>query len=1018
MPYAYPEVKTLKGLHLQRNSFEVPDGALEQALNLSMKNDNIWTARRGFYEYFNPSSGTLNNLFEFEDVLIAMYNAKLSSYSDTGSAPNETGSETAITGETILNSGGRISRALKANSNLYMTTDNGPLKMTAYNSVTSQAGAPPALDVGLRYDNGTVSTFFPPYDADQEVPDPLVSRIVGYRVLFGYKDANDNLILGAPSQIATIQNIATNAVPWTRTSNVITATTTSAHNLTTGEYIYVANGDSGGGDDITAGTYQVTVTGTTTFTFAHTGANDASGNELDFGYAMPVRLELSVPSEISTALTWFYQVYRSSQQDATTGIFSDFKLITEETLTSGEISAGLAYFDDDIDDILLGAELYTNENSREGELQANFRPPLCDDVANYKGFAIYSKCTTRHLIDLAVIDTTVISATDYVTVTVDATTRRYVAQSGLANRSAYATMADDGGGDMEIGYVAHGFADGDSIYVDNITGTLSAGTYYVINKAADTLEISLTKGGSAVAWTDETACEIQGITEQAGDYPMFYLSADTSASIRLRDTAEALTKAINRDASSLVYASYTSGINDIPGKFRLQAKTFDEPIIMLANSTAAGAGFSPAFPTSGTTVSSKNESLPHTWFASKDGEPEAVPLVNRFPTGSKNAKILRTFALRDSIIHLKEDGVWRTTGDNPNNFTSTLLDGTVICVAPNSADVINNQVAFLSNQGVCLVTESSVQIISREGIEDAIQPILGQSALDTETAGIAYESERLYLLTTTEPNTTAASVTYAYNIITQEWSTWDRLFAGGVVGPSDKLYYIGKDDNDIQRERKNQNRTDYADQNHSITINSFDGLTCNFDMTTGTPQQGDMIIKNNVISRVDTDPVLVSGNTYTADLVAVNNLEAADTPILYSRYARTIKMAPFHAGLIGRLKFFAQMIVHMRDNGMSKATITFTGQTYGGSTQITWTSQTINAGWGSFPWGFEPWGQETGINLTTGTQPAPTMRIYIPPFQARNSFIQPIINHIQAGEPTNIQAVSFSVRPYKERLSI
>ena len=108
----------------------------------------------------------------------------------------------------------------------------------------------------------------------------------------------------------------------------------------------------------------------------------------------------------------------------------------------------------------------------------------------------------------------------------------------------------------------------------------------------------------------------------------------------------------------------------------------------------------------------------------------------------------------------------------------------------------------------------------------------------------------------------------------------------------------------------------------------------------------------------------------------------------------------------------------MRDNGMSKCTITFTGQTYGGSSEVEWTSQTISSGWGNFPWGFEPWGQETGINLTTGTQPAAVVRTYIPPFQARNTFIQPIINHIRAGEPTNIQAFTFAVRPYGERISV
>ena len=330
---------------------------------------------------------------------------------------------------------------------------------------------------------------------------------------------------------------------------------------------------------------------------------------------------------------------------------------------------------------------------------------------------------------------------------------------------------------------------------------------------------------------------------------------------------------------------------------------------------------------------------------------------------------------------------------------------------------MNNNLAFLSNQGVCFVTESSVQILSREGIEDPLQPILGQSALATETAGIAYESERLYLLTTTEPNTTAASITYAYNILTQEWTSWDRLFAGGVVGPADKLYYIGKDDNCIQRERKNQDRTDYADMNRATTIDSISGTSLTVTMTTGVPEKGDMLIKSNVITHIDSEPVLIAGSQYSFDVTAVNNLEALDTPTLYEKFDRTLKLAPFHAGLVGRVKFFAQMAIHLRDNAMSKATITFSGQTYGGSTEISWTSQVLSAGWGNFPWGFEPWGQEIGIQLTQGTQPAPVIRIYVPPFQARNTFIQPIISHIQAGEPTNIQAFSFVVRAYGERSS-
>lgn len=1004
-------------MYLQANSFNVPDGALEEALNIVVKNDFIWSSRNGYYPYFTPLTGTLNNLFQFQNQLFSIYEDKLEYYTDTGTTPNETGSETAVTGETIsvVN---RTSRPLLANSNLYFTTDNGILKLPTFNGSLTKAGAPQGLDLRLRYQNNAVSTFFPPYVGSSPT-DPLVSTIIGYRVVFGYRDANDNLILGAPSEIATIQNTAITDVSWSRTSNVVTVTST-AHGLSTGNYIFVANSTGATTDDVVDGTYQITVTGANTFTFAETASNDTG--TLDYGIAMPVRLETTIPEEITTSLEWFYQIYRSSRQSASVGIFSDFKLITEETLTSSEISAGIAYFDDDIDDILRGAELYTNENSREGELQANYRPPLAKDVSLFKGHAMYANCTTRHLIDLAVIDTTQLVAADFVEIKVSAT-RRYVAQTGVANQTVEGTCADDGSGNLEITFTAHGFSNGDSLYIDNVVGgSLVSGTYFVINQAANTFEISTTKGGANVAFNSETSLEFQGVTEGSGDYPMFYLSEDASAAVRLRDTAELFVKAVNRDGSSEIYAQYVSGINDIPGKMRFQAIGFGDPITFRANSTTAGTAFNPALPdsfSSGNQVLSANESQPHTYYASKEGESEAVPLINFFPIGSRNAAIIRAKALRDSYILLKEDGVWRVTGDNPSNFTATLLDGTVICVAENSVDVLNNQVCFLSNQGICFVTESSVQIISRQGIEDPLQPILGQADLSSNTAGVAYESERLYIITTTLPNDTSASVTYVYNILTQEWSTWDTLIRASIIGPADRMFFISTD-NVLKKERKNQNRTDFSDDGQDITIDSLDSSTNGvvLTVTSRAPQEGDMVIKDNVISRLTTTPALISGNQYSSTLDAINNLEAGDTPLLYSTFIRRMKLAPYHAGLIGRNKFFSTMQVHLRDNSMSKATFTFAGATFGGSEEVNWQapgSTTGDGGWGNFDWGFEEWGNETGINLVVGSQAAPIARIQVPARQARNTYIQPIIEHNLAGEPTNIQALAFTVRAYSSR---
>lgn len=1009
----FPEIRNFKGLYLQTNSFDVPDGALEQAQNVVVAKDGIITKRRGFYTYFDPSSGTLNRLFFYQNILLAAYAAKMSYYTDTGSSPNETGSETNLTGETVSITAPRVSRSFQSNDNLYFTTDNGVLKITAYNSAISKTGAPQGLDLVARFINGSSATWFAPVTESGN----FVSTTVGYRVVFGYRDANDNLILGSPSDIATITNTAVNNVVASAAGTTITVTST-AHGLETGQYLVFGNAAGFTTSSNADGVYQITVTGANSFTYVVSSGPGGGPGTVDYAYAMPVRLEFSVPSEVTTALPWFYQVYRSSQQLEAVGVLSDFKLADEQMLTSAQIAADVVFFTDDIDDILLGAELYTNENSREGELQANSRPPLCDDVTLYKGFAFYANCTTRHLLDLALIDATQLANNDYIEIKIALVTRRYVARTGVGNLTVRGTCSSSAG--LLITYTAHGLQNNDTVYIANITGgTLTAGTYFVVSAAANDFKISLTSGGAAIAYNGETSLEFQGVTN--GTNPIFTLSQSSSASVRLRDTAQGIVKAVNRDPSSLVYAQYVSGINDVPGKMRFQAKGFTDPMFFRANTTTAGSAFSPALPdsfASGTQVYSLNDDLPHAVFISKFNEPEAVPLVNFLLVGSKNKQILRVHALRDSVIFEKEDGVYRLTGDVFSNFAITLLDGTVQCVAASSSDVLNNQVIFLSNQGVCMVTESAVQIVSRK-IEDVIQPILGQSGLSAQTSGVAYETERLYLLTTTDPNSTTATQTYAYNVLTEAWTSWTSLFSQAAIGPGDALFYISTA-NDIQKERKKQTKIDYCGQNYLVTISSVsvDLMSCNVTMPSGvTPQKGDVIVKAGVINRIGENPIFISGDTYFVEFTNDSNLANADSVILYSQYSSVVKFAPFHAGLVGRMKFFSQMQIHLRENSVSRLSIFFTGDTYGGSEDIEWESGLIALGWGLFPWSFEPWGQTEFINLTQGTRPAPIIRIYVPRFQARNTFIQAVLQHDQAGEPMNLQSLSFAVRAYGERVS-
>ncbi len=918
MAYSYVEMKNFKGLYLQPNTFAVPDGALEIASNMVVAQDGVLASRRGLYTFHTPASSTLNNLFHYQSNLLALLTDRIDRISSSGVA-------TTLTGETVSESG-RTGRAAEANNNLYFTSNNGVMKLTAYDSAVSKAGIPAALDL-----SGLPTTFTVNYLS--------AGNQVGYRVVFGIRDANKNLILGAPSDF---------------------------------------------------------------FYFTNTS-----------GVARGVRLEFSVPSEI-TSTSIFYQIYRTSQ--AASEPLPDYRLIKEAQLTSAQITSGVVYFDDTVLDIFRddAAELYTNPNSREGELQANERPPLCDDIVLFKDQVFYANSTTKHFLQLSLIAPDDIADGDYIEVGQAPTTRRYVWRTGEGNSTNRVTSA--GTTTLTGTLTAHGFLATDVIYVSNSDGgtAVTEGEYTLSSVTPNTFTFTANVGASP------TTFEVQALRNAAG-YNLAQLVNGVGPTVgeKLDGTARGLVKAINRDDSSPVYARYLSSNQEVPGQVLLQSKTFDsDPIQLLANTALSGGAWSPPLPTTFGTVASENEPLPNVIYVSKIGEPEAVPVVNQIVVGSRNAAILRIFALRDSVIVLKEDGVFRIDGNSIANFEATIIDNTVFCLVANSAALLNNQVFFLSGEGICIATSTAVEIISRT-IELPIQAILGAATVEAQTSGAAYDSERLYLLTTIMPNTTTANVVYVYNTVTQAWTTWDTTFKNAIVGPSDRFYTISTS-NVIRKERKNQNKLDYADDSYATTVVSVasDNLSAVVTSAGVIPVIGDVLELNSSISRIRAVTSL-GANNYNLVFETQTALEAADAPTLYRMFVQIVKSAPFHAGSVGRSKQFAQFQVHSRDKSISTLSVTFATDSFGSSEQVDWRSAALSGadGWGNLPWGFFPWGLDDGINLTYNTQPAPIVRIYIPLFAQRSSFLQPYLEHRMAAGPLNLQSFHFALRGYGEKVT-
>jgi len=221
-------------------------------------------------------------------------------------------------------------------------------------------------------------------------------------------------------------------------------------------------------------------------------------------------------------------------------------------------------------------------------------------------------------------------------------------------------------------------------------------------------------------------------------------------------------------------------------------------------------------------VASDNEVSPNRLFFSKQQQPEAVPLVNFLDVGPKDKAILRIISLRDSLFILKEDGVYRLSGESSSSFVLSLWDSSAIITAPDSADILNNVIYALTSQGVVRIADTGVEIESK-----AIENYINASTLLNDnfpsySFGFASESDRSYYLwTTTKSTDTVATQCLRFNSDTRSWTVWDLAKTCGVVNDGDSKIYLGSSDtNRIEKERKNLDRTDKADREFPVQLNN------------------------------------------------------------------------------------------------------------------------------------------------------------------------------------------------------
>jgi hypothetical protein len=669
------------------------------------------------------------------------------------------------------------------------------------------------------------------------------------------------------------------------------------------------------------------------------------------GTSKNVDLTLYLPSECVAGDV--VRVFRTTQVSGTSTDESgdEMGLVYQYTLVSGDISAGFITFTDSITDELRGETLYTSP-SEQGILQANDRPPLCKDLALFRSsFMFYANTETPQRLFVSLVGTASLGFTG----TGD-TTNTSPTVSNVTNVTS-----------SHIGWKVSG------------TG-IPAGTT-ILNVVGSTVTLSAnataTNVGVTLTFITNQTITLGGVTYNFGlteissgaGSPQAKVSVTGVAAFDIDETARSLIRVINRYASNTtVYAYYLTGADDLPGQMLIQEKGVGASAFTLqASASAIASMFFPAPPVSPSTNSqstSSNSIQKNALFYSKFQEFEHVPTLNYLPVGPANKQILRIAPLRESLIIIKEEGVYRLTGENAQSFSVTPLDLTVFCKAPNSVAVLSNQVMMLSNQGVVAISETGVQVVSRE-IEPSLKPLIAKSTIADFTSALGYESDRHYLLSTiTDQSDTAANQTLVYNIFTRTWMRWSYAIKAGVVDPTTDKMYFAKDSNArIFVERKSFSTDDYADPESSITITSIDSATntVEFTLSGSTPDVGWAIMQGSSYLGIQSITTL-SASTYRVVLDGdLPESWATGAATIYPSVGYEIEWNAWTASQPGSLKQ-SRAVKILADNtlganSVSKLFATFKSN-FDEDQQDVLISQEATS-WGTGPWGAFGWGGGT-----------------------------------------------------------
>jgi hypothetical protein len=889
---------------------EVPAGALLVCNNWNHDRDGMLEKRRGFFIYgdsLGTSTDRCKQLITYKGRVLRHFDTTIDYDNGSGTFTAWTGTFTEPDANTL-----RL-KYQEMNGNLYFTSDEGIKKISAvtaddFSSVeVTNAGGARALDVTASTNYSTLG-FLPPLSK------------VGYRVVWGYKDKNNNLIRGTVSPFTIVTNISETEscvadlefpIPDDitedyyyevyRSSYITTTTLEDLFDISPADELNLIIEDF---PPALTGTVSITditpedfrVAGTLLYTNAVSGEGTISNNEVP-----PLAKDLTIyKNYMFYANTKTYHRINLSLLSVLDMVSEDTKLIisdgsqTDEfTFVGAASESSIVWADADYanKDLLKGTYFLLTSPSDERVYFIYF-----DDDGSTQ---VPSNAETAGKIPAKI---------DLSELGVSPSNEEIVDQMliDLAGNFDFSVSKSGSGTDVTL------------TITNNYNGNTTP--YHISNSGISFFPVPTPAGGS-ITFKDQNPTIGDGEDTVTQD---IILSSRPTPGQQVEETAKSMTKVVNSLSNGLTYVNYISGPSDVPGQMNIQSRELsDTPIYIAMEESTPGAnedftptlptvkaisGFTPSpLPTDNTVVTSAshgysngftvviygnsdingvytisnvttntfeiekdtfgtssgsasvfrgtvvtdNEESPNRVYYSKLQQPEAVPVLNYIDIGPKDKAIKRIIGLRDSLFIFKEDGIYRLSGESPTFFVVQLFDSSATILSADSAAVLNNQIFVQTSQGITTVSDTGASIISKQ-IENVLNKSRQNTNYLTDSFAITSETDRAYYFWTTKDKTSStADICYRYNTDTRSWTTWDKTAACAVVNSGDDKIYIGATDvNNIEKERKNLDRTDHADREFSLQMgeNGINGKVISGLATIEGVEIGDVIYQEQYLT--------------------------------------------------------------------------------------------------------------------------------------------------------------------------